>query len=55
MEHPGFFAKAGPFTLAEVARAASAELPAGAAFDLEIDGVQPLSEAGPAQLSFLDN
>jgi UDP-3-O-[3-hydroxymyristoyl] glucosamine N-acyltransferase len=55
VEHPGFFAKAGPFTLAEVARAAGAELGAGADGGRKIDGVKPLAEAGPDQLSFIEN
>ena len=55
MEHPGFFAKAGPFKLVEIAAVVGAELAPGADANLEIDGIRPLSEAGPAQLSFLDN
>ena len=55
MEHPGFFAKAGPFALAEVARAAQAELRSGADGSRKIAGVQPLGDAGPGDLSFLDN
>ena len=31
MEHPGFFERAGPFSLAEVAKATGAELAPGAA------------------------
>ena len=55
MEHPGFFAKAGPFALADVAKAAGAALPP------ECDGarlfrsVKPLSDAGPDELAFVDN
>jgi UDP-3-O-[3-hydroxymyristoyl] glucosamine N-acyltransferase len=55
VDHPGFFAKAGPFTLAEVARATGAELPAGADAGRKIDGVKSLAEAGHEQLSFFEN
>jgi UDP-3-O-[3-hydroxymyristoyl] glucosamine N-acyltransferase len=55
MEHPGFFDRAGPFSLGEVARATGAELPAGVEPERLIEDVRPLSEAGAAHLSFLDN
>jgi UDP-3-O-[3-hydroxymyristoyl] glucosamine N-acyltransferase len=55
MEHPGFFACAGPFTLGEVARAAEAAPAQGVDLSLPIAGVRALSEAGPGQVSFLDN
>jgi UDP-3-O-[3-hydroxymyristoyl] glucosamine N-acyltransferase len=55
MEHPGFFDRAGPFTLGQVARTTGAELAAGADPERLIEDVRPLSEAGPAHLSFLDN
>ncbi|HVZ04225.1 UDP-3-O-(3-hydroxymyristoyl)glucosamine N-acyltransferase [Hyphomicrobium sp.] len=55
MEHPGFFERAGPFPLAEVAEAAGAEIPAGADRAMRIEDVKPLSEAGSANISFIDN
>jgi len=56
MNHPGFFANAGPFTLAEVAAATQAELTGDdGAKSLKVHGVQPLSEATPQHLSFFDN
>ncbi len=53
VEHPGFFAKAGPFTLAEVAKATGAEVTAEA--ERRVDGMRPLLEAAPSQLSFFEN
>ena len=54
MEHPGFFERAGPFPLADVAKAAGAELADGANPHLLIDDVRPLSEAGRNHVSFID-
>jgi UDP-3-O-[3-hydroxymyristoyl] glucosamine N-acyltransferase len=53
-----FFRRAGPFSLAAVATAAGAALPAGLAADAAgrlLTGVGPLQAAGPDQVSFLDN
>lgn len=53
-----FFLRAGPFTLAAVAEAAGASLPAGLAEragERLLTGVGPLQSAGPDQVSFLDN
>lgn len=56
MNHPGFFHKAGPFTLAEVAAATGAEVQGDAnAAALSVAGVEPLGEAGPDHLSFFEN
>ncbi len=55
MEHPGFFERAGPFTVAEVARAAAAEVASGADVQRALHGFAPLAEAGPGEISFLDN
>src|SRR5690606_22079933 len=56
MNHPGFFHKAGPFPLAEVAAATGAEVQGDAnAAARSVGGVEPLSEAGPDQLSFFEN
>jgi UDP-3-O-[3-hydroxymyristoyl] glucosamine N-acyltransferase len=55
MEHPGFFDRAGPFSLAQVARATGAEIAQGAETERLVEDVLPLAEAGPVHLSFLDN
>ena len=55
MEHPGFFDRAGPFTLAEVAAAAGAELAPGADAKQRVEDVRPLSEAEARHVAFLDN
>jgi len=55
MEHPGFFAKAGPFSIADVATATGCEVAAGADGSRPIADVKALGEAGPADVSFLDN
>ena len=55
MEHPGFFERAGPFSLLAMAEAAGAT-PAGETdLDVEIKDVRPLDAAGEGDLSFLDN
>jgi UDP-3-O-[3-hydroxymyristoyl] glucosamine N-acyltransferase len=55
MEHPGFFVKTGPIALGEVARVAGAELAPGADGTRLFTGVTTLAEAGPTEVSFLDN
>jgi UDP-3-O-[3-hydroxymyristoyl] glucosamine N-acyltransferase len=55
MEHPGFFDRAGPFPLADVAAATKAELAPGADPTLKIADVRALSDASAQDLSFLDN
>jgi UDP-3-O-[3-hydroxymyristoyl] glucosamine N-acyltransferase len=55
MEHPGFFQKSGPFAIAEIAKAAGAELPPGTDPDRRLSSLKPLSEAGPGDLTFFDN
>jgi UDP-3-O-[3-hydroxymyristoyl] glucosamine N-acyltransferase len=55
MEHPGFFERAGPFSLRAMAEAAGAS-PAGKVdLDAKIKDVRPLDAAGQGDLSFLDN
>ncbi|MCK8786429.1 UDP-3-O-(3-hydroxymyristoyl)glucosamine N-acyltransferase [Roseomonas sp. NAR14] len=49
---PRFFARSGPYSLAEVARAAGGEPSAG---EMLLTGVAPLGSAGPTEVSFLDN
>lgn len=55
MEHPGFFHRAGPFTLAELARATESELTAEGEASRTIADVKALSDAGSADVAFLDN
>jgi UDP-3-O-[3-hydroxymyristoyl] glucosamine N-acyltransferase len=55
MEHPGFFERAGPFSLSDVARATNAELAPGADPGLQIADVRTLTDASEHDLSFLDN
>ena len=55
MEHPGFFDRAGPFSLGDVAKATGAEVAAGADAARMIFDIRALSEAGPGQVAFLDN
>lgn len=54
MEHPGFFERAGPFTLSEIALTAGAEFGASDG-DRLFTNVRPLSEAGEGDVSFIDN
>lgn len=55
MDHPGFFDRAGPLTLAEVAQATGAELASDADPARKISDVCALSDAGPGEMTFLDN
>jgi UDP-3-O-[3-hydroxymyristoyl] glucosamine N-acyltransferase len=55
MEHPGFFERAGPFSLRDVAKATNAELAPGADAALQIADVRTLADASERDLSFLDN
>jgi len=55
MEHPGFFERAGPFSLAAIAAAADAKLADGANPDLLLGDVKPLEDAGKGDLAFIDN
>jgi UDP-3-O-[3-hydroxymyristoyl] glucosamine N-acyltransferase len=56
MEHPGFFMRAGPFTLADIAKATGAELaPGGPPTETLIEDVRTLADAGPRDLSFFNN
>jgi UDP-3-O-[3-hydroxymyristoyl] glucosamine N-acyltransferase len=55
MEHPGFFERAGPFSLRTVAEATEAEAAEGADLDAEIKDVRPLDGAASGDLAFLDN
>jgi UDP-3-O-[3-hydroxymyristoyl] glucosamine N-acyltransferase len=55
MEHPGFFERAGPFSLGTVAEAVGAKPADGADLGLAIKDVRPLDGAAKGDLSFLDN
>jgi UDP-3-O-[3-hydroxymyristoyl] glucosamine N-acyltransferase len=56
MEHPGFFRRAGPFSLADIAKATGAELAPGAgAADTMLEDVRTLTDAGPHDLTFFNN
>lgn len=55
MHHPGFFDKAGPFTVGELAEKLGLSSVDGTQSDKPISGVRPLREAGPDDLSFFDN
>ncbi|HWB47099.1 MAG TPA: UDP-3-O-(3-hydroxymyristoyl)glucosamine N-acyltransferase [Hyphomicrobiaceae bacterium] len=55
MEHPGFFVRAEPVRLSELADKVGAKLPPGASGDLMIRDVKALADAGAGHLSFLDN
>ena len=56
MQHPGFFRRAGPFSLADIAKATGAELAPGAATaDTMIEDVRTLTDAGPHDLTFFNN
>jgi UDP-3-O-[3-hydroxymyristoyl] glucosamine N-acyltransferase len=56
MNHPGFFAKAGPFTLAKVAAATEAEVKGDdAALARTVDDLKPLAEASAKELTFFEN
>jgi UDP-3-O-[3-hydroxymyristoyl] glucosamine N-acyltransferase len=56
MEHPGFFRRAGPFTLADIAKATGAELaPGPISGDTPIEDVRTLADAGPRHISFFNN
>jgi UDP-3-O-[3-hydroxymyristoyl] glucosamine N-acyltransferase len=55
MEHPGFFERAAPIRLDELAKATGAELATLADPSKPIEDVRPLDLAGAADVSFLDN
>lgn len=55
MHHPGFFERAAPIALQELARTLDAKLMHAVEKDAPIRDVKPLQEAGPGELSFFDN
>lgn len=52
---PRFYRRAGPFTLAEILAAANLTAPPGADPSRRFVGIAALSQAGPDEVSFLDN
>jgi UDP-3-O-[3-hydroxymyristoyl] glucosamine N-acyltransferase len=55
MEHPGFFTRAAPISIAALADVVGATLPAGADGAGLLADIKPLSDAGPNHAAFLDN
>ena len=55
MEHPGFFDRAGPFSLDAIANATGSELAPGSDATTSISDVRPLTEAGRDHVTFVDN
>lgn len=55
MADPRFFERAGPFTLGDLAGRCGARLADESLAGQTVDDVAPLDQAGPGQLTFLDN
>ncbi len=55
MEHPGFFHRAGPFPLERLVQETGATLEDAAIGSRQFHDIRPLNEAGPGDVSFLDN
>jgi UDP-3-O-[3-hydroxymyristoyl] glucosamine N-acyltransferase len=55
MEHPGFYHRAGPFTLARIAEESGATLADESRAGVEIADIRPLDSAGSGDIAFLDN
>ncbi len=55
MEHPGFFDRAGPFSLARIAEESGASLPDQSRAAFEVTDVRTLDAATPSEVAFLDN
>ncbi len=55
MEHPGFFERAAPIELAQLVEATGADLHDTAKAGLRLNDVKTLADAGPQDLTFLDN
>ena len=55
MEHPGFFDRAGPFSVAELAARLGAELAPGVDPGRTVADIKPLGDAGPGHLTFFEN
>jgi UDP-3-O-[3-hydroxymyristoyl] glucosamine N-acyltransferase len=55
MQHPGFFQRSAPISLAALTEQTESRLGDRADPDRLIEDVKPLAEAGPAHITFLDN
>lgn len=55
LQHPGFFERAGPFSLQIIAAKLGAELEHPTDEQIDIEDVKPLGSAGPQHLAFFDN
>lgn len=55
MDHPGFFLRAGPFSLSDVSKAIGGVLAASTDGSRLIEDVRPLQTAGAGHLSFFEN
>ena len=55
MEHPGFYDRAGPFSLARIAAESGAELADPSRAAAFVTDIRPIDAAGPADIAFLDN
>ncbi len=55
MEHPGFFDRAGPFSLQQIADATGATPGPDVDPTIQIEDIRTLDKAGPKHMAFLDN
>ena len=55
MQHPGFFDRAGPFSIAEIAERLGLAVAGAADGGRLIADVRPIGTAGPTELTFVDN
>jgi UDP-3-O-[3-hydroxymyristoyl] glucosamine N-acyltransferase len=55
MEHPGFYDRAGPFSLENIAAASEAVLSDPTRAELMARDIRPLNAAGPEDVAFIDN
>ncbi len=55
MEHPGFYDRAGPFSLERIAAEGEATLGDSARAGVDARDIRPLNAAGPEDVAFIDN
>ncbi len=55
MEHPGFYDRAGPYTVGEICEAISVRPDDNVDLDLKIEDVKPVDCSGPGHITFVDN
>jgi len=55
MEHPGFYDRAGPYTVREICEAISVRPGENVDLDLRIEDVKPVDHSGPGHVTFVDN